>query len=116
MSLNFIPKSIGDKALAIGGAIITIGGIALVITGKVSDLTGIAGVITGGMSVIKGMEEFLNGDTVDAVADVESGVKTIAANKDAAVSEAKGVAANPIPVVEAAAPVVAAVIDEKKVS
>jgi hypothetical protein len=107
-----IPKGTADK-------IITILGIVILVADNVSKLAlgvGISGDAVGVGMIAKGMEEFLGGNTSAAVADVTTGAKTIAADSPAAKVEVEAIAANPLPTVEAVAPVVAAIIDEKKVA
>ncbi len=106
-----IPKSTGDKILSVLGAVVTVCGIAASFASG-QGLTGIASSIGGVAMIAKGMEEFINGDVVDAAADVESGAKAVAASVPAAKIDVKIIAANPVPVIEAVVPVVAAEVQK----
>ena len=109
-----IPKGTADKIITILGGVVMIAGI-VVSFAKGQGLEGIAGIGTGVGMIAKGMEEFMGGNVSAAVADVEAGLSEVKASEPAAKADVASVEANPVPVAEAAAATVAAVIDEQKV-
>lgn len=106
-----IPKSVADKVLVVLGTLIVVADFVA----KLSLGTGLTGDAIGVGMIVKGMEEFLTGDTVSAVKDFITGAKAVEASTPQAKVDVMKIVADPVPVIEAVAPVVAEVIDEKKI-
>jgi multisubunit Na+/H+ antiporter MnhC subunit len=107
-----IPKSAADKALVVIGLLILVADYVA----KLSLGTGITGDAVGVGFIAKGMEEFLTGDTVQAIKDVFTGAKQVEASTPQAKIDALKIAADPIPVVVEVAPalIVAVEAEQKK--